>query len=82
MAGGWLSPRLRQNPRWRRRLTRFAGSALLLLALQLLYPQKACCCVAEQTGPTWFNLATNWKIWVLFVLCLIVATVAWLLGYD
>jgi hypothetical protein len=38
--------------------------------------------MAEQTGPTWFNLATNWKIWVLFVLCLIVAAVAWLLGFD
>jgi threonine/homoserine/homoserine lactone efflux protein len=41
IAGGWLSQRLRQDPLWRRRLTRFSGSVLLLLALRLLHPQKA-----------------------------------------
>jgi threonine/homoserine/homoserine lactone efflux protein len=41
LAGGWLSERLRQNPRWQRRLTRVSGSVLLFLGLRLLYPQRA-----------------------------------------
>jgi threonine/homoserine/homoserine lactone efflux protein len=40
LAGGWLSERLRRNPRWQRRLTRVSGSVFVLLGLRLLYPHK------------------------------------------
>ncbi len=31
---------------------------------------------------TWLKLATDWKVRFLTALCLLVATIAWLLGYD
>jgi hypothetical protein len=30
----------------------------------------------------WRELATDWRVWASLVLCLLIATVAWLLGYD
>ena len=30
----------------------------------------------------WRELATDWRVWLSLALCLLVATVAWLLGYD
>jgi len=30
----------------------------------------------------WRALVTNWRLWLLIMLCMLVATVAWLLGYD
>lgn len=41
IAGGWLSRRLQQDPRWRGRLTRFSASILVSLGLRLLLPQRA-----------------------------------------
>ena len=38
--------------------------------------------MSEPPERTWLKLATDWKVWVLTVLCLLVATIAWLLGYD
>ncbi|MCI0435594.1 MAG: hypothetical protein L0271_18410 [Gemmatimonadetes bacterium] len=39
-AGGWVSDRLRREPRWQRRLDRLSGSILLALGLRLLIPQR------------------------------------------
>ncbi|HKD54282.1 MAG TPA: hypothetical protein VKB72_08660 [Steroidobacteraceae bacterium] len=33
-------------------------------------------------APDWRELLTSWRLWLLIVLCLLVATLAWLLGYD
>ena len=30
----------------------------------------------------WRDLAADWRVWVSLVLCLLIATLAWLLGYD
>jgi hypothetical protein len=38
--------------------------------------------VKEPPERTWLELATDWKLWVLTALCLLVATIAWLLGYE
>jgi hypothetical protein len=32
--------------------------------------------------PTWRELATDWRLWLWLAVCLLVATIAWLLGYD
>lgn len=40
LAGGWVSSKLRREPRWQQRLDRFSGSILLLLGLRLLLPQR------------------------------------------
>jgi len=32
--------------------------------------------------PSWHDLATDWKVWLSIAACLVVATIAWLLGYD
>lgn len=40
LAGGWVSGKLRREPRWQQRLERFSGSILLLLGLRLLLPQR------------------------------------------
>ena len=32
--------------------------------------------------PAWLALAGNWRLWLWIAGCLLVATVAWLLGYD
>jgi hypothetical protein len=30
----------------------------------------------------WRDLAADWRVWVSLVLCLLIGTLAWLLGYD
>jgi hypothetical protein len=30
----------------------------------------------------WRDLAADWRVWVSLLLCLLIATLAWLLGYD
>jgi hypothetical protein len=36
----------------------------------------------ELPARAWRDLAADWRVWVSLVLCLLVATLAWLLGYD
>ena len=38
--------------------------------------------VNDQPIRAWRELATDWKVWLSLALCLLIATVAWLLGYD
>jgi threonine/homoserine/homoserine lactone efflux protein len=40
-AGGWVSERLRREPRWRKRLDRLSGTVLIVLGVRLLWPQRA-----------------------------------------
>jgi hypothetical protein len=30
----------------------------------------------------WRDLAADWRVWASLLLCLLIATLAWLLGYD
>ena len=30
----------------------------------------------------WREVATDWRVWLCTALCVLVATIAWLLGYD
>jgi len=32
--------------------------------------------------PSWHDLASDWKVWLWILGCVLVATLAWLLGYD
>jgi hypothetical protein len=34
------------------------------------------------TVRSWRELASDWKVWLCVFVCLAVATVSWLLGYD
>ena len=36
----------------------------------------------DQPIRAWRDIATDWKVWLSLALCLLIATVAWLLGYD
>jgi hypothetical protein len=36
----------------------------------------------EQPLRAWRDLATDWRVWLSLALCVLIATVAWLLGYD
>jgi len=38
--------------------------------------------VNDQPIRAWRELATDWKVWLSLALCLLIATLAWLLGYD
>lgn len=38
--------------------------------------------MAETHGRPWRQLATDWKLWLIVLVALLVATVAWILGYD
>jgi hypothetical protein len=38
--------------------------------------------VNDQPIRAWRELAADWKVWLSLALCLLIATVAWLLGYD
>jgi hypothetical protein len=38
--------------------------------------------VNDQPIRAWRDLAADWKVWLSLALCLLIATVAWLLGYD
>jgi hypothetical protein len=38
--------------------------------------------VSEMSVRTWRQLATDWRVWLTVSGCLLVATIAWLLGYD
>ena len=31
---------------------------------------------------TWREVATDWKVWLSLALCLIIATIAWLMEFD
>ena len=31
---------------------------------------------------TWRALATDWRVWLWLAVCVLVATIAWLLGYG
>ena len=30
----------------------------------------------------WREVATDWKVWLSLALCLLIATIAWLMGFD
>lgn len=45
-----------------------------------LWPKKAD--VNDQPIRAWRDLAADWKVWLSLALCLLIATIAWLLGYD
>jgi hypothetical protein len=30
----------------------------------------------------WRDLAADWRVWLSLTLCLLIATAAWILGYD
>jgi hypothetical protein len=30
----------------------------------------------------WREVATDWRVWLTLALCLLIATIAWLLGFD
>lgn len=30
----------------------------------------------------WRQLVMDWRVWLLLIACVMIATVAWLLGYD
>ncbi len=38
--------------------------------------------MSDVPRPTWQDLPTNWKLWLWIAGALLVATIAWLLGYD
>jgi len=38
--------------------------------------------VNDQPIRAWRELATDWRVWLSLALSLLIATVAWLLGYD
>jgi hypothetical protein len=38
--------------------------------------------VNDQPIRAWRDLASDWKVWLSLALCLLIATIAWLLGYD
>jgi hypothetical protein len=38
--------------------------------------------VNDQPIRAWRDIATDWKVWLSLALCLLIATAAWLLGYD
>jgi hypothetical protein len=38
--------------------------------------------VNDQPLRAWRELATDWRVWLSLALCVLIATVAWLLGYD
>ena len=38
--------------------------------------------VNDQPIRAWRDLTSDWKVWLSLALCLLIATVAWLLGYD
>ena len=38
--------------------------------------------VNDQPLRAWRDLASDWKVWLSLALCLLIATIAWLLGYD
>jgi hypothetical protein len=38
--------------------------------------------VNDQPIRAWRELAADWKVWLSLLLCLLIATIAWLLGYD
>jgi len=30
----------------------------------------------------WREVATDWRVWLSLALCLLIATIAWLMGFD
>ena len=38
--------------------------------------------LSDMPKATWQDLSTNWKVWLWIGGSLLVATIAWLLGYD
>jgi hypothetical protein len=38
--------------------------------------------VNDQPIRAWRDLAADWKVWLSLALSLLIATIAWLLGYD
>jgi hypothetical protein len=36
----------------------------------------------DQPMRGWRELAVDWRVWASLVVCLLIATVAWVLGYD
>ena len=38
--------------------------------------------MSQPSTRSWRDVAGDWRIWVWVAICLVVATVAWLLGYD
>ena len=70
------------------KLTRVASPSLAAVVLASL-PRSAAlqfegwkADVNEQPIRAWRDLASDWKVWLSLALCLLIATVAWLLGYD
>ena len=56
------------------------ADALARPATVQLAPWKAE--VNDQPIRAWRELATDWRVWLSLALSLLIATVAWLLGYD
>ena len=38
--------------------------------------------MTSPSARAWRDVAADWRVWLGLALCLLVATVAWLLGYD
>jgi hypothetical protein len=38
--------------------------------------------MGETPKRTWQELATDWRVWLSIAVCLLVSTIAWLLGYG
>jgi hypothetical protein len=38
--------------------------------------------VRDLSTETWRQMATDWRIWLIVAVCVLIATLAWLGGYD
>ena len=38
--------------------------------------------VNDSPTRAWRDLAADWRVWLSLALCLLIATIAWILGYD
>jgi hypothetical protein len=38
--------------------------------------------VSDSLKRPWRELAADWRVWIFVALAFVVATIAWLLGYD
>jgi hypothetical protein len=38
--------------------------------------------VRDPSGRSWRELVSDWKVWLSLGICLLIATLAWLFGYD
>ena len=38
--------------------------------------------MSNLTVRSWRELASDWKVWLCIIVCLVAATISWILGYD